>query len=155
MRRSPSTPIVCLQTAASQNGVFAAGCLQRLQADAEPVEDGRSLAENGIDLDQFRVCRYQATDAVPGHGQVVERPVVLIQREHAVVRLAQCFAMDRRQVRLRVEVDQQGWRGIPRQRGGEVEYRGGLADAALLVEYRHPHCRNLRRCTLYRGKFFI
>jgi hypothetical protein len=133
---------------------LAAGCLERLQAGVEPVEDGRPLAENRIDLDQFRMRRDQAADAFPGDGQFLERPVVLIEREHAVVRFAQRLAMDRRQVRLRIEVDQQRRRGIPRQRGGEIERRGGLADAAFLVENRHPHCRILHRPTLYRAKFF-
>jgi hypothetical protein len=39
--------------------------------------------------------RYQAADAVPGDGHISQRPVVLIQREYAVVCFAQCIAMNR------------------------------------------------------------
>jgi hypothetical protein len=47
----------------------------------------------------------------PTSGQAIasssQRPVVLVERENAVVRLAQGLAVDRREVRLRIEVDQQ------------------------------------------------
>jgi hypothetical protein len=77
---------------------LAAGKFQRLQAGAEPVENCRSLAEYGVHLDQFRVRRNQAADAIPDHGQFLQRPVVLIEREYAVVGFAQCLAVYRREV---------------------------------------------------------
>jgi hypothetical protein len=72
-----------------------------------------------------------------------KRPVVLVERENAVVRLAQSLAVDRRQVRLRIEIDQQRRRDSRPSARGEIQRRGGLADPAFLVENRHPHRRLL------------
>lgn len=80
--------------------------LEAGQTLIEPSEDIRSLAKNRVYLDEFGMGRNQLADVGPIDGQRGERRVVSIKGKHAGSDVAQCFAVNRGKVCLRIEVDE-------------------------------------------------
>lgn len=124
--------------------------VQFLQAVAEFVQNRRSFAENGVDLDQLLMGRQELAQARPFHFELLQRCVVLVEGKEAAVGLQGGVAMDAGEVPLRVEVDQQG-RGLGALEGGaQIEGRRGFSDAAFLVENGDAHGSVI----LYKALFF-
>ena len=97
---------------------------------------------------QVDVARHQVQPRHPGGDQhLVDRHPRLDQQVvHGVVELVVRHAETRRQRALRVEVDEQHPAAVLGEAGAQIDRRGGLADAALLVAHRDDLGRAVASC---------
>ena len=117
-----------------------------IQPLIESIKNARSLAKNGIYLDQFGVRRDQLADTGPVEFKRGQNDLLLIVGKDALLDTTQSIAMDGRQMRLRIKVDHKCRMVCAMHGCGKIEYGSCFTDATFLIEHCDTH-----RFTLYRA----
>ena len=105
-----------------------------MQRVPQPGHDVDALAEQRVDLRELEVGRTHDDTAARDLRNIGELASAHEKAVDRILRKPRLQSEDVRQVRLRVEIDAEGPPAAPGDRREQIERRGRLADAALLIE---------------------